>query len=773
MIGKTVSHYEILEELGGGGMGLVYKARDLKLNRLVALKFLAEHPSNGVDEAIRFIREARLASTLDHPNICAVHEIDETKDGQTFIVMAHYEGETVKKKIERGPLEFDQALDIAIQTGEGLARAHESGVTHLDIKPANVLITDRGEAKIVDFGLAEFAGQIEVAKPGTTVGTAAYMAPEQGQGGSVDHRADIWGLGTLVYEMITGARPFKGAHEQAVLYSVQSEDPAPMSSLRDAVPRSMEDIVDKALMKQPGDRYQSIEDMLADLRAARKGASGEVDRPSSRRRRAAYGAAILLVAVAAIFVSRFLPPRDTADARSIAVIPFENMNGDEENEYFSDGITEDIITQLSKIGDLRVISRNSSMRYKGSQKDIREIGRELGVGTILEGSVRREGDEVRVVAQLIDVRSDNHLWAEDYDRELTNVFDIQSDVAQQIALALRATLSPQEKRRIERKQTENLDAYSAYIRGRHHWNKRSLSDYEKSIEYFEEAIRHDTEYALAYAGLADTYLMLQIWHFGPPEELMPKAHEAALKAVEIDDNLGEAHTSLAAVNHWYLWDWNAAEREYLRAIELNPSYANAHHWYSFFLRDMGRHADAVDEVRVAQKLDPLSLIIKTNVALIAYTDVGRYEEAIAEILLVLDKDPSFYPAHERLAFTYEVAGRYEDAAAEHIRAHVVSGRFNEHQGAEWQAAYDQSGWEGFLSWQWEEMFVGSDSVYFCSFDIAYQLVRLGRNDEALQWLERAYEERSSEMSQLGRDSSLAPLRQDPRFTELLQKMKLQ
>jgi serine/threonine-protein kinase len=778
MLGKTVSHYQIMEKLGGGGMGIVYRARDTKLDRLVALKFLPPYAAEDDREKQRLMREAKAASSLDHANICNVHEIGETDDGQLFIVMAHYDGETLKKKIHRGPMKLLHALDVAIQIGEGLSRAHESGITHRDIKPANVIVTNRGEAKVVDFGLAKLTGQTRITATGQTVGTVAYMSPEQGRGEPVDHRTDIWSLGVLVHEMVMAKLPFKGEQEVALLYSIMNEPEEPVSNVRDDVRFELQNIISKALEKNSGERYQHVDDMVVDLKALRKKLEGGgIRRHTSAGGSKRYGYLYLAVAItvliaATLAVFRFLPDRsDGVDRKSIVVLPFENMSGDKEDEYFSDGITEDIITQLSKVRDLRVISRTSSMRYKGSSKLLREIGEELGAATILEGSVRRYGDEVRITAQLIDARTDEHIWAENYDRKLASIFAIQSDVAQKITAALQATLSPAEKLRMESTPTENLEAYNDYLKGRHYLNQRDLEGYEKSIQYFQAAIDRDPGYALAYAGLADTYLLLQLWHFRPPHETMPKAQSAALSALEIDGELAEVHTSLAAIRHWYLWDWVGAEEAYRRAIELNPNYATAHHWYAFYLRDMRRFEEAAEEILIAQNLDPLSLIIEANVGLIAYAHRGQLDKAIEVLRRLIDTAPDFLPAHERLAYVYDLAGRAEEAATEWIRTYEIAGTVSAPEAAELLQVAETSGPKVLHGRYLDHLLQRSDTKYVAPFDIAYQYARTGHADKAMEWLNKAYNDRSSEMTSLN-VHPLGDLQTDSRFQELLRKIGL-
>jgi TolB-like protein/Tfp pilus assembly protein PilF/predicted Ser/Thr protein kinase len=576
MIGKTISHYKILEKLGGGGMGVVYKAEDTKLKRLVALKFLPMDLTRDDEAKERFIHEAQAAAALDHPNICDVHEIGETEDGQLFIVMAYYDGETLKKKVASGKLQVADVIEIAIQISQGLAKAHEYGITHRDIKPANVMITKDGVAKILDFGLAKLAGQSGLTKAGTTLGTVAYMSPEQAHGEDVDHRADIWAFGVVLYEMLTGQLPFKGEYEQAMIYSILNETPQSVSSLRANVPTELERIVNLCLVKKATDRYQQMTDLLADLRALKEtleyGASKRSlagTAPPRRTRVYLYGAGVVVLALLVWYF--FLRPKTpTIDRKSIAVLPFANLSESKEDEYFSDGITEDILTQLSKIADLRVISRTSVMQYKGTKKSIREIGNELNVATILEGSVRRAENQVRIVAQLIDARNDEHLWAETYDQEFTQIFAIQSDVAEKIAAALQAKLSPAEKERIGSKPTANLTAYEYYLRGRDYYCHYNKQDNETAISLFKNALEFDPNYAQAWAGLGDAYAQ-RYGRFFFPLAWLDSAITVSQKAIALDPNAAEGFKALGTT-YIYKGLPRQAFEAFQQAVERNPNY---------------------------------------------------------------------------------------------------------------------------------------------------------------------------------------------------------
>ncbi|HLG93710.1 MAG TPA: protein kinase, partial [candidate division Zixibacteria bacterium] len=612
MIGRTVSHYKILDKLGEGGMGVVYKAQDLRLDRLVALKFLPPHLGTEEEQKKRFFQEAKAASALDHPNVCTVYEIDETPAGQIFISMAYYEGEPLNKKIEKGPLKLEEAVSIVLQIAQGLAKAHRQGIVHRDIKSGNVVITADGIAKIVDFGLAKLLGNTTRTKT-KAVGTPGYISPEQLSGDFADHRADIWSLGIVLYEMLTGQLPFKGDYEQAVLYAILNEVPAPTSSRRKEVSFVLDGIVAKCLEKNPAGRYQKAEDLIEDL----------------KRAAAASGAA---------------QPAGGTALKSIAVLPFDNISPDSENEYFSDGLTEEIITHLSKIRTLKVISRTSAMRYKGVKKPLRQIAGELGVEFILEGSVRRQGNDLRISAQLIDAVQDSHLWAEKYRGTLEDVFDIQEKVAGEITGALRLQLSPNEQKDLKQRPTEDAEAFQLYLKGRYWWNKRTEEAIWRGIRYFEEAIQKDPLYALAYAGLADSYNMLGFYSMLPPKEAFSKARAAALKALEIDENLAEAYPALAYARHYHDWNWTGAEKDYQRAIQLNPNYASAHQFYATFLTCMGRPEESLARMKKAQELDPLSLIINSALGWLYYY-WRRYDEAIEQLKRVQEMDPNFFLAH--------------------------------------------------------------------------------------------------------------------------------
>jgi serine/threonine protein kinase/tetratricopeptide (TPR) repeat protein len=619
MIGRTISHYKILSKLGEGGMGVVYKAEDTKLHRFVALKFL--HPELTRDEEAkgRFIHEAQAAAALNHPHICTIYEIDE-HDGQSFIAMEFIEGEGLKDRIQKGPLPIDDLLSLTIQIGEGLQKAHEKGIIHRDIKPANIMVTGDGVVKILDFGLARLGTQTKITKTDTTLGTAAYMSPEQASGKEVDGRADIWSVGVVLYEMVTGARPFTGEYEPAVVYSILHDNPEPVTSRRSNVPMELERIVGKALTKEASGRYPHVEDMLVDLRALRSvtQSSAAPRKPVAKGRRTralvAGIAAVVIVAVIAIAVAvlpRLFKPAPPSqkppvadDRKMIVVLPFENL-GPSDDEYFANGTTDAITARLASVSGLGVISRQSAMQYKKTTKTIRQIGSELGVDYILEGTVQRErpGDpssRVRVIPQLIRVTDDTHVWADTYDETMTEVFRVQSDIAERVATQLNVALLEPERRAIEKRPTENLAAYESYLRGRDYYWTGDVADAELSVQFFQKAVSTDPQFAEAWAGLTSAYHELY-WSYDRPGAL---AHEtdAAARAERLAPDLPETHLALGKVAYAHR-EFDKALEHFERAQRLQPS-GDVAHYIGFTLRRMGKWQEALDHYEDARRLLP-------------------------------------------------------------------------------------------------------------------------------------------------------------------------
>jgi len=769
MIGKTISHYRILEELGRGGMGVVYKAEDTKLKRIVALKFLPPYFSADDEVKQRFIHEAQAASALNHTNICSIHTIEEFEK-QQFIDMEFVEGKTLGVLLKEKELSLKEVVDITLQIAEGLNAAHKKGIVHRDIKPDNIMVTDESLVKIMDFGLAKLKGSSKLTKTHSTLGTLSYMSPEQARGEEVDQRSDIFSLGVVLFEMITGRRPFKGEHEAAIIYSLVNENPEPLARYKADVPDELQRVMDKSLAKDKDKRYQHVDEMAADLRSAVPNLSSNIVTITRRSKMPWIVAACMVVlVVASIYL--FYPKSDSTSAnrRSIAVLPFKNMSDSKEDEYFADGLTEDIITQLSKISGIeKVIARTSVMQYKGINKSIRDVGKELDVATVLEGSVRRAGNQIRIVAQLIDVQNEGHLWADTYDKEMTQIFVIQSDVAQRIAAALKAKLSPGEKERIERKQTENTEAYQLYLKGRFHWNKRTLANHRTAIEYFTQAIREDPHYALAYAGLASTYVLLPEYTV-PAKEALPKAEAAAQKALELDPTLAEPHAVMGSIKI-YEWDWASAETEFKKAIELDPNSPTAHQWYGVYFSVLGRNDDAMAETKRAQELDPLSLIINLRVGKV-FLDMRQFDRAIDQFKKTRDLDPNFPWAYFYLGKSYERQGEFDRAITAYNRAITLAGGDLEVL-ADLGHAYAKTGRKSDALEVLAKLLRYSKQGNSVSCEIALVYNGLGDKKNTFQWLERALQERNNGCASLKVDPAWNNLRSDPRFIALLKKMGL-
>ncbi len=771
MIGSIVSHYRIVEKLGEGGMGVVHKAEDTKLNRIVALKFLPPELTRNPEAKERFIHEAQAASALQHNNICTIHDINETADGRLFIVMDCYEGEPLKERIAREPMKLEEAVDIAVQVAGGLSKAHEKGIVHRDIKPANIMITEDDVVKILDFGLAKLVGQTVVTKTGSTMGTAAYLSPEQARGESVDHRTDIWSLGVVLYEMITGERPFKSEYEQALVYSILNEEPKPVSITRSGVPKELEKVVQKAMAKNPNERYQQASEMLGDLqslRASLEPKSSKSERQRKTKRMMLYATAVLIMIVG-VLMWLYFPTRHDEVIDSIAVLPFQNLSADPEQEYFSDGMTEALIAELSRIKALRVISRTSVMQYKNAHKTLPEIARELKVKAIVEGSVQRVQDVVRINAQLVKAEPEEHLWAKPFTRNLANILELQSEVAQAIANEIKITVTPEEKKQLASSRPVNPEAHEAYLKGRFFINKFSEADVRKGISFFEQAIAKDSNYALAYEGLEEGYDML--WSLGvmSAKDAFPKIRTWAMKALSIDENLAEAYAIIGDIE-FAEWNWQSAEENYRRAVGLNQNSAAGHAYYAFYLSLIKRYDEAVSEAKRAVEVDPLWPMTKV---ILAYTLFYKhqYDSAMTQVKEALSIDSNFVFGYRILGNFYTWRGNYEEAIAQYQKAIALGDyptlAFVAHD-------YARSG----NAMKAREILADLKTKYIQPGLFAIAYIGLGEWDHAFEWLERAYEEHDQFLLiwvsvPRGFDTKLDGLRADPRFHALVKKMGLE
>jgi len=764
-------------------MGIVYKAEDIKLQRTVALKFLPQQWVSDPEARERFIHEARAASALDHNNICTIHEIEETEDGRMYIAMACYEGWSLKDKIKRGRLDKNEAIDVAVQVAQGMAKAHQKGIVHRDIKPANILITNDGAAKIVDFGLAKLAGQVKLTREGTTIGTVAYMSPEQARGEAVDQRTDIWSIGVVLYEMLSGVLPFKGDYDQTLIHSILHHEPERLAKFQKDLPAGLENIIHKALAKKPSDRYQTMEELLEDLHAIAEGlkpvrakASLFQGRLLGLKKIYAYpviACLILLIVLAGLFL---FPNRGQA-FDSIAVLPFVNQSGNPEQDIFCDSVHRELITQLSRIKAIRtVIAKQTMMAYKGTTKKSSEIAKELNVTAIISGEARRAGDKVLINFELIDGRNDKLLGGDSVQGDYRDILTVQGEAALAIARKIQSALTPEETKALSEKRRVNPEAYDAYLKGMALLGMVSQlvdpKDLLKSIPNFEQALRIDPDFAPAWAGLALAYDYCGSWGASTPKGTFPKAIEAAKKALSLDESLADAHLVLADAKSVYEWDYAGGDTEYLRLLELHPNHALAHIWYAFGLACAGRGTKEtiILHSERAQELDPLNYSIGELVVM-TYFLIHEYDKAILQGKDNVRLHPSLPSAYMSLANAYLMAGRFNEALAESQKA----GDLGSPPEAWWLAQYyarsgDRSKAEKYLN----EYLRLSDEIFLVgtlNAPMIYSL--LGEKDKAFEWLEKLYEQRCSGIPTTKVHPFFDNLRFDPRFDVFMKKVGLE
>jgi len=804
MIGLTVSHYRILEKLGGGGMGVVYKAEDLRLGRYVSLKFLPEELSREPLAIERFQREARAASSLNHPHICTIYDVDQF-EGQSFIVMEFLEGQTLKHRITGKPIDLERVPEYGFQMADALEAAHAKAIIHRDIKPANIFLTDRGQVKLLDFGLAKLLPErkgtnraksvaanfgnttqdAHLTSDGVALGTVAYMSPEQVRGQELDERTDLFSLGLVLYEMSTGQRAFSGNTSGVIFDGILNRAPIPPVRLNPAIPIQLEQIIAKALEKDRELRYRSASDMRTDLQRLKRDtdsasamslSTGQTSRQLLRRHWPHFvwgGVLAVLLLLFGLNVGNFrdlvLGVDSQSRIESIAVLPFANLSNDSKTEYLSDGITESLINSLSQLPNLAVMSRNTVFRYKGQPADPQKVGKELHVRAILTGRLIQSGDELMISVNLEDVQNGRQLWGEQYNRKLSNLVSVQQEIAGDIYTRLRPRLAGEEKKLLAKRPTENVEAYQLYLQGLFYWNKWTQADFKRAAEFFTQAAQKDPRYALSYAGLADAYSMLGDAGYLPPSEAWPKAKAAAMQALDIDDTLPEAHASLGLVKEHFEWDWTGAEREFRRAIELNPNSATAHHWYGDFLANMGRSEEGLRETKKAQELDPLSLIINTTLAKQLYL-AGKNEQAVEQLRKVLDIDAKFAPARPLLEEVYAGMGKQKEAVAEREKILSLSG--SPELAASIEEDFSKGGYKGVLQSWLDGLTEISKYGYISPYNIAQAYMRMGEKEKTFSWLEKAYEEHDSGLVSLAVEPMFDPIRSDPRFKDLLRRMKL-
>jgi eukaryotic-like serine/threonine-protein kinase len=743
MSSEMISYYRIIRKLGAGGMGEVYLGEDIRLDRKVALKILPEQFTRSEDRVRRFIQEAKSASALNHPNIITIYDIGQVESSH-FIATEYIEGETLRRHIGRGRMNVSEALDIAIQIASALGAAHQAGIIHRDIKPENVMIRPDGYVKVLDFGLAKLierrgidsgtgAATIPInTEPGTVLGTVKYMSPEQVRGLALDDRSDIFSFGVLFYEMLSGHVPFEGSSTADTLISILQNQPPPLASYTSGASVEIEQIINKCLEKDRERRYGSSQELLSDLKGLVSGRSKEqlIARPSP----------------------------------SIAVLPFVNMSADPENEYFCDGLAEELLNALAKIEELRVAARTSSFSFKGKGVDIREVGGKLGVNTVLEGSVRKAGNRLRITAQLVNVADGFHLWSERYDRQMEDIFEIQDEITLAIIDALKVKLLGEQKPNLIKRYTDNTQAYQLYLKGRYYYNKWTEDGFKKAVEHYQQAINTEPDYALAHAEIANCLGTLLYFGYLAPNETLPAIMAAIEKALRIDDSLAEAHLTLAKIKFYYEWDFAGAERGFRQALELNPNYSEAHLFYAFYLVAMNQDDKALIEGARAQELDPISLICNLLLGFI-YLLAGRPDLVVEQSKKLLEMEPNFYGTYWLLGASRIFDGKYDEAIEAYQKTLNLGG------------GHSAMGMLGYIYGVTgkpdraleiiKELSEMKERQYVPSYNIALACAGLGQRDAALDWLDKAFEERNGPLATLNRDTLLKELHSDSRFQNLL------